>query len=197
MYVSASLEYMPRSGVAGSYDNSLCGSFQELPNFSTVASPFTFSPAMYKLQFEVLVAQSCPILCDPMDCSPPGSSVHGLLQARILQWVALPFSRGSSWLRDQTCVFYVAGRFFTAWANREYQQWIKVPISLHPHQDLLFSGILFVCLFIVAIRGGVKWYLIVVFICISLWLMKLGNVLCAYWSFAYILDKCLFKFFAY
>ena len=44
----------------------------------------------------VLVAQSCPALCDPMDCSPPGSSVHGVLQAAILEWVSMPFSRGSS-----------------------------------------------------------------------------------------------------
>ena len=43
-------------------------------------------------------------LCDPMDCSPPGSSVHGILQARMLEWVAIPFSRGSSWCRDQTRV---------------------------------------------------------------------------------------------
>ena len=46
---------------------------------------------------KVLVAQSCPTLCDPMDCNPPGFSVHGHLQARILEWVAIPFSRGSSW----------------------------------------------------------------------------------------------------
>ena len=44
----------------------------------------------------VLVVQSCLNLCDPTDCSPPGSSVHGILQARILEWVAFPFSRGSS-----------------------------------------------------------------------------------------------------
>ena len=47
-------------------------------------------------QSEMKVAQLCPTLCDPMDCSPPGSSVHGILQARILEWVAIPFSRGSS-----------------------------------------------------------------------------------------------------
>ena len=41
------------------------------------------------------VTQSCPTLCDPLDCSPPGSSVHGILQARILEWAAIPFSRGS------------------------------------------------------------------------------------------------------
>ena len=46
-----------------------------------------------------------PTLCHPMDCSPPGSSVHGILQARILEWVAIPFSRGSSRLRDQTHIF--------------------------------------------------------------------------------------------
>ena len=49
-------------------------------------------------------AQSCLTLCDPTDCSPPGSSVHGILQARILQWVAVPFSRASSQPRDQTQV---------------------------------------------------------------------------------------------
>ena len=48
--------------------------------------------------------QSCLTLCDPMDCSPPGSSVHGILQARILEWVAMPFSRGSSRPRDGTCI---------------------------------------------------------------------------------------------
>ena len=51
-----------------------------------------------------LVAQSCPTLCDPMDCSPPGPSVHGILQARILEWVAMPSSRGSSRPKDQTLV---------------------------------------------------------------------------------------------
>ena len=48
---------------------------------------------------KVLVAQSCLTLCDPIDCSPPGSSVRGILQARILEWVAIPFSRGSSQAR--------------------------------------------------------------------------------------------------
>ena len=52
----------------------------------------------------VLVAQSCLTLCSPMDCSPPGPSVHGVLQARILEWVAISFSRGSSEPRDRTGV---------------------------------------------------------------------------------------------
>ena len=60
----------------------------------------------------VLVAQSCPFLCNPMDCSPPGSSIHGILQARILKWVAISFSRGSSQPRDQTQVSRIAGRRF-------------------------------------------------------------------------------------
>ena len=56
------------------------------------------------------VAQSCPTLCDPMDCSLPGFSVHGIFQARILEWVAISFSRRSSWPRDWTsvsCVLYI------------------------------------------------------------------------------------------
>ena len=52
-------------------------------------------------------------LFDPMDCSLPGSSVHGILQARILEWVSMPFSRGSSRPRDQSQLSHVAGRFFT------------------------------------------------------------------------------------
>ena len=66
------------------------------------------------MKMKVLVTQSCLTLCDPMDCSPPGSSVHGILQARILEWVAFPFSRGSSQPRDETQVSCIAGGFFTA-----------------------------------------------------------------------------------
>ena len=67
--------------------------------------------ACVTLKVKVLVAQSCPTLCNPVDCNPPVSSVCGILQARILEWVAMSFSRGSSWLRDQTQVFCIAGRF--------------------------------------------------------------------------------------
>ena len=66
-----------------------------------------------------LAAQSCPTLCDPVDCSPAGSSVHGISQATILEWVAISFSRGSSQARDPTQVSWKAGRFFTIWATRE------------------------------------------------------------------------------
>ena len=66
-----------------------------------------------KRKVKVLLAQSCPTLWDPMNCSPPGSSVHGILQARIMEWVATAFSRGSSRPRDQIQVSHIAGRFFT------------------------------------------------------------------------------------
>ena len=60
------------------------------------------------------VSHSAASVCDPMDCNPPdSSSVHGILQARILEWVAIPFSKGSSQLRNQTQVSCIAGRFFT------------------------------------------------------------------------------------
>ena len=60
-------------------------------------------------QLKVKVAQSCPVLCDPMDYT-----VHGILQATVLEWVTFPFSRGSSSPRDQTQVSYIAGGFFTS-----------------------------------------------------------------------------------
>ena len=65
------------------------------------------------MKVKVFAAQSCLTLWDPMDCRPPGFSVHGILQARILEWVAIPFSRRSSQLRDQTQVSCTAGRFYT------------------------------------------------------------------------------------
>ena len=61
----------------------------------------------------VQLLNCCLTLCDPLDCSPPGSSVHGVLQARILGWFTIPFSRGSSQPRDLTHISCTAGRFFT------------------------------------------------------------------------------------
>ena len=60
-----------------------------------------------------LVTRSCPTLAIPMNCSPPGSSVHGISQARILEWVAFSSSRGSSWPRDGACFSFSADRVFT------------------------------------------------------------------------------------
>ena len=65
----------------------------------------------------VLVAQLCQILCDPMDCGLPGSSIHGIFQARILEWVAISFSRGSSQPRDRIWVSHIVGRLFIDWAR--------------------------------------------------------------------------------
>ena len=67
------------------------------------------------------VTQSCPALCHPMDFSPLGSSVHGISQTRILEWIAVSYSRGSFQPRDWTLVSCIAGRFFTIWASREAQ----------------------------------------------------------------------------
>ena len=70
----------------------------------------SISLGLQSMQSEV--TQSCWTLCDPMDCSLPGSSVNGILQARIFEWVAIAFSRGSSWLRNRTGVSCIVGRFF-------------------------------------------------------------------------------------
>ena len=74
------------------------------------------------------VTQLCPTPCDPTDCSLPGSSVHGVFQARVLEWVASSFSRGSSRPRDWTQVSHTVGRCFTIWATRK----LKCP-TLWPH----------------------------------------------------------------
>ena len=74
------------------------------------------SVSLFELHIVCSITHSCPTLCNPKDCSPPSSSVYGILQARILGWVAIAFSRPSSQCRDQThvsCVSCIAGRFFT------------------------------------------------------------------------------------
>ena len=81
------------------------------------------SKVQFDLKVKVLVAQSCLTLYNPMDCSLPGSSVHRIFQGRILEWVAIPFSRGSSWPKDQTQVSCIIGRFFTIWTTREALVW--------------------------------------------------------------------------
>ena len=72
-----------------------------------------------KRKMKMEVAYLCPTLCNPMDYSPLGPSVHGISQVRILQCVAIHFSRGSTWPRDQTQDSCIVGRFFTVWATRE------------------------------------------------------------------------------
>ena len=87
------------------------------------------------------VAQSCPTLCDPMDCSLPSSSVHGIFQAIVLEWIAISFSKGSFQPRDQTWVSCTAGRLFTVWATRRegihVYVWLST-IPLHIYKRIFF-----------------------------------------------------------
>ena len=101
------------------------GLFLNLWNVRKLDSSYSFESLKYTKEINSsisVVAQLCLTLCDPMECSPPGSSVHGILQARILEWVAIPFCRGSSPLRNWIQVSHIAGRFFTPWATQEAQQ---------------------------------------------------------------------------
>ena len=89
------------------------------PNADLTPAAMLFDDLKTEYQ-NVLVAQLSATLCDSVDCSPPGSSVQGVLKARILKWVAIAFSRGSFWPRDWTQVSCIAGRlFFTIWETRE------------------------------------------------------------------------------
>ena len=87
---------------------------------SVWCSPHPHEPALWK-ESESEVAQSCPTLCNPMNCLP-GSSIHGIFQARILEWVAISFSRRSSWPRDWAQVSRIVGTHFIIWATRQVQQ---------------------------------------------------------------------------
>ena len=82
-------------------------------NFGSLCTPWSVFCCV------CLVTQSCPTLCDPMDCSLPGSSIYGILQARILEWAATLSSRGSSQPREYTQISRIAGGFFTIWGTRE------------------------------------------------------------------------------
>ena len=89
----------------------------------------------------VLIAQSCLTLCDSMDHSPPGPSVHAVLQIRILEWVTIPFSRGSAQPRDETCVSFLADRLFTIEPPGKPHSCIKliltIPLNINDH---VFDG---------------------------------------------------------
>ena len=103
------------------WETTLCSHIRPTLN---VRSSFIF------LTCVCVLTQSCLPLCDPMDCSPPGSSVHGILQARILEWVAIPFTKGSSQSRDQTRVSCTPGRFFTVYQNHLGPSFIHTGASL-------------------------------------------------------------------
>ena len=87
-----------------------------LTNLSSYSFAFSFQEWLYKGKWSEF-AQSCLTLCDPVDSSLPGSSVHGIFQAVVLEWIAMSFSRGSSQPRDQTWVSQIVDRRFTVWAT--------------------------------------------------------------------------------
>ena len=101
------------------YKNKHIPTLYFLRSYSLVTALSSSEESTGLVKVKVLVAQSCLALCNPMDYNQPGSSVHGILQARMLEWVAIPFSRGSSPPRKRTWVSRIAGRFFTIWATRE------------------------------------------------------------------------------
>ena len=94
---------------------------------------------------EMVVAQLCLTLCDPMACSLPGSSVYGISQARILECVFIPFSRGSFRSRDQTQVSCSAGGFFIVWATKKAKQVTKGQIVYDLTLMKSFSSVQFSC----------------------------------------------------
>ena len=101
--------WIPRSVQWEKYQPYLCFQIHRSPAFClNILYPHS----------EVKVTQSCLTLCNPMDYT-----VHGIVQARLPEWVAFPFSRGSSQSRDRTQVSHIAGRFFTSWATREAQEY--------------------------------------------------------------------------
>ena len=92
-----------------------------------------------KLEKGSVCAQSCLTLWDPMDCSLPGSSVHGILQGRILEGIAISSSRGSSQHRDHTWVSCMIGKFFTAWSTKRIKHtWWLIIIKMNTH--MLYSS---------------------------------------------------------
>ena len=107
-----------------------CGCSWSLSPVQCHEPPFIVHQALYLSDLDMCevkwseVAQLCLILCYPMDCSLPGSSLHGILLARVLEWVAISFSRGASRPRDRTQVSRIPGRCLNLWATREAQIYV-------------------------------------------------------------------------
>ena len=124
-----------------------------IPWAKIVQKCFMFPSAQGPLPFSTccwcLVVKSHSTLCNPIDCSPQGSSVHGIFPARMLEWVALSFTRGSSWPKDRTCISWIGRQILYCWATRE----ARSP-SHHPakqglclgHRGRKFSSKTFICL---------------------------------------------------
>ena len=105
------------------------------PELQADSLPTELSGKPWASQSESEVAQLCLNLCDTMDCNLPVFSVHGIFQARILDWVAISYSRRCSWPRDWTSVSRIAGRHFTVWTTREVHQ--GIPPGHHRHYALI------------------------------------------------------------
>ena len=101
---------------------------------------FNFICFFKKVKLKLLLIQTCLTLCSPMDSSVSGSSVHGILQARILEWVIHSLLPGSSPPMDQTQVSCIAGRFFTIWAAREAHMFSYCMLSLFSHVQLFVTS---------------------------------------------------------
>ena len=109
-------------------------------NWKTLAPCYDQS----KFESESLVTQSCLTLCNPMDCKLPGFSIHRIFQARVLEWVAISFSRGSSQPKDRTWVSHIVGRRFTVWATRRVSSYGLLPWGITLYYTPLRGYILIV-----------------------------------------------------
>ena len=129
--------------------NAMFGTIMKLLRIKLFLPPVAcgkqYHRGLYKIsKMKVLVAQCGLTLCDPMDYSSPGSSTHGIFQARILEWVAVSFSRGYSTPRNWTQAPRIAGRFFTIWATRESQPsniWGWVWYVFHKSYSVCFKDV--------------------------------------------------------
>ena len=140
----------------------------------------------FNLNICCLVAQSCSTLCNPMICSPPGSSVHGIFQGRILKWITIPFSRGFSRPRDRTQVSRLGGRRFNLWATREahflyrIQQWrmfiLPNPSWIVPHGFYYFYHVLLSFHKQTHTKGFCAWFRFSFFIFLDVFTLYLGNI---------------------
>ena len=123
----------------------------------------------------MLVTQSCLTLCDLMIYSPPGSSVHGINQSRMLEWVVISFSRGSSQPMDRSQVSYTAGRFLTVWATMEAQNRVKV--FAQKVGICKISTLLCLCIFMaMRLHSGVLCQLFIIKIFLFILFIRLPNL---------------------
>ena len=134
---------LPKKALSFSSSKFFHGSYCSVVNFRVLKVTFKAlhiwtSASLWRF----VCVQLCPTLCNPMDCSPPGSSVHGISQARILEWVAISFSRGSSQSREQTWVSYIScigRRILYCWVTRKYMAYIYLLLLSEKANDENFN----------------------------------------------------------